>query len=395
MAKFSDIADFVRIRIPDTIIGLGIIKNIGDVIKKFDPTKILIITDRGLVKAGLIDTIRIPLGKTAYKFDIFDKCEAEPTISFIEGLGQRVKAEKYDLLIGFGGGSVMDTTKVVSMIAINNSINVYDLIDGKDVKKTIPKILIPTTAGTGSEWSRGAVVSDDRANNMTKLIVTPKNYADAVILDPELTINLPKKVTADSGIDALTHCIDHFFNIDGDMIKGIFLEAAIRLIAENLPLAYARGNNIEARYKMAIAASLPMCVGGKSSLPLVHFLGEPLGKKAHITHGATCALLLPPVMEFNLISNREKFAKLAELMGEKIEGLSLYDAANKSVEAVRRLIRDIGLPQNLKEATDITITDADIQEMVEEVHSKYKINPRDVSSEDIVKLFRAAIRGHN
>ncbi len=393
MAKIGNTMDFVSVRIPDTIIGLGIINTIGDVLEKFNPTKILVITDMGLVKAGLVDAIRIPLEKTAYKFDIFNECESEPSISSIEALGQRVKAEKYDLLIGFGGGSVMDTTKVVCMIAINDGVSVYDLINGKGVEKTIPKILIPTTAGTGSEWSTAAVVSDDKANKMTKLISAPKNYLDAVILDPELTINLPKKVTADSGIDALTHALESYINIEASLLSDIFRGAAIQLIAENLPLAYAKGNNIEARYKMAIAASLGMSLGGrgKMGLPLVHFLGEPLGKKAHITHGVSCALLLPHVMEFNLMSSPGKFARVAELMGENVAGLSLRDAAAKSVEAVRRLIEEIGLPQNLKEASDVTITDAGIREMVEEVNSNHKLNTRDISSEDIAKIFRAAI----
>lgn len=386
-------ADFINLRIPDTVIGLGAINSIGNVVKEFAPTKILVVTDLGIIKAGIIDAIKSPLENAGCKFDIFDSCETEPSISAIEALGQQVKTGKYDLLIGFGGGSVMDATKVVSIIAANDGINVYDLVSGKVAEKTIPKILIPTTAGTGSEWSTAAVVSDDKAGKMTKLIITPQNYPDAVIIDPELTVNLPKKVTADTGIDALTHAIDNFTSIEANIMTEIFRGTAIRLIAENLPLVYARGNNLEARYKMSVAASFAMCSGGKPSLALVHFLGEPLGKKAHITHGMTCALLLPHVMEFNLISNPGKFAKVAELMGEEVRGLSLLDAAAKSVEAVRRLIREIGLPQSLKEASYVTITDLEIREMVEEIHTKHKINPRDVSPEDIAQIIALAIRG--
>ncbi len=395
MTKFGEMVDFVNLRIPGTVIGLGAINNIGDVIKQFDPAKVLVVTDPGIVKAGIIDAIKLPLENVGCKFDIFDSCETEPSISSIEALGQYVRAGKYDLLIGFGGGSVMDTVKTVSLIAANDGISVYDLINGQDVKKTIPKILIPTTAGTGSEWSIAAVVSDDKAGKMTKLILTPKNYPDAVIIDPELTVNLPKKVTADTGIDALTHAIDSFTGIEANMMTEIFKGTAIQLIAENLPLVYARGNNLEARYKMSVAAAFAMCGGGKPGLALVHFLGEPLGKKSHITHGMTCALLLPHVMEFNLISNPGKFAKIAELMGEEVRGLSLLDAAAKSVEAVRRLIKDLGMPQKLSDASTIKITEADIPAMVEEVHTKHKINPRDVSSEDITKLFEATIRGNS
>lgn len=144
---------------------------------------------------------------------------------------------------------------------------------------------------------------------------------------------------------------------------------------------------------MSVAASLAMCSSGPPSLVLVHFMDEPLGKKAHITHGSGCALLLPHVMKFNLLSNPAKFAKVAELMGEEVRGLSLLDAAAKSVEAVRRLIKDLGLPQKLSDASTIEITEADIPAMVEEVKTKFRINPRDISSEDITKLFTAVIRG--
>ncbi len=325
-------ADFINIRIPDTVIGLGAINNIGDVVKKFAPTKILVVTDPGIVKAGIIDAIKSPLENAGCKFDTFDSCETEPSISAIEALSRQVKAGKYDLLIGFGGGSVMDATKVVSIIAANDGITVYDLVSGKVAEKTIPKILIPTTAGTGSEWSTGAVVSDDKADGMSKVIGTSQNLADAVIIDPELTVNLPKRVTADTGMDALTHALEGYTgahaNIMSDMISG----TAIKLIADNLRLAYHEGSkNIEARYNMSIAAALAIDGAFLASGGIVHSITELLGKKAHITHGTVCTLLLPHAMEFNLASNPAKFAKLAELMGENVSGLSAMDAAAKSV----------------------------------------------------------------
>ncbi len=382
----------ISLRIPDTAIGLGAIKNIGGVIKQFGPARVLVVTDPGIVKAGIIDAIKSPLEKAGYKFDIFDSCENEPSTSSIEALSQHVRANKYDLLIGFGGGSVMDTTKAVSLIAANDGISIYDLINGKDVKKTIPKILIPTTAGTGSEWSTAAVIYDDKAGKMPRLVGTPKNFADAVIIDPELTFNLPKKVTADTGIDALTHAMESYASAGANILSDVFRGTAIQLIAENLRLAYAWGENIEARYNMAVGAAFAMCsIRGNFGLPLVHFLGEPLGKKAHITHGMTCALLLPPVMEFNLISNPRKFAKVAELMGEDVSGLSAGDAAIKSVEAVRRLIREIGMPQSLKEASDVRMTDLEIEKMAEQVHTIHKINSRDVSVADITRIYRRTL----
>ncbi len=364
-------ANSINVRIPNTIIGLGVISNIGDVAKKFAPSRVLIVTDAGIVKAGIIDRIKPPLEKAGCKFDIFDGCEVEPSISCIEKLSQKIKTGKYDLLIGVGGGSAMDATKVASIIAANDGISTYDLLDFKAAEKTIAKILVPTTSGTGSEWSASAVVADDKEGMVTKVIRTPQNLANAVILDPELTINLPQRITADTGMDALTHAIEAYVSAKANIVSDMFAENAIKLISENLRPAYTKGSkNIEARYNMSIAASLAMVAVTMSSAGLVHFMNEPLGKKAHISHGTACALLLPDIMEYNLIANPAKFARVAEFMGENINGLSVFDAATKSVEAVRRLIKDLGMPQKLSEIRGIGLTEADIPGMVEEVHKK-------------------------
>ena len=215
--------DIIKVIIPNTIMGIGAISDIGEFAKTLLPSKILIVTDVGLMKTGVINAVTTPLEKADLKFDIYDGCESDPSISSIEKLSKQVKNAKYDLLIGVGGGSTMDTTKIVSQLAVDENINTYDLINHKVVEKAISKILVPTTAGSGSEWSLVAMVSDEKADMQKKAVISIKNLPDAVIVDPELARNLPQKITADTGMDALVHAIEAYTSCDANIISDMFI----------------------------------------------------------------------------------------------------------------------------------------------------------------------------
>jgi alcohol dehydrogenase class IV len=386
---------FTNAYIPNTTIGPGAISTIGEAAKMFSPTKILVVTDAGLVKAGVLEPVKTALKTAGLKFEIFDACKEKPPISLLEKLKEVVKTGQYDLLIGVGGGSVIDSVKVVSVIAYNN-MSVLDYVGtffpAKVKGKIIPKIFAPTTAGTGSEWSQAAVAYEDDPGERLYPCNSVDNAADKVIIDPELTLSVPQKVTADTGIDALSHAIEAytsgFANVYSDMLAG----TSIKLIAENFRMAYAKGKqNKDARYNMAVAAAFAMAGSLASGPGLVHLLGDAI--KIKVSHGAVCAILLPPVMEYNLISNPAKFAKLAEIMGEEISGLSIMDAAAKSVDCVRRLIKDLYLPQKLG---DIGITEADVPKLARKADAINHeviamLNPRDANVEEITRVFRAAL----
>ena len=300
-----------------------------------------------------------------FNFDVFLDCQPEAPVTVIERLGKNIRDGKYDLVTGIGGGSTMDTVKIASIIA-HSDLKVLDLLSGKQVEKVVRKILIPTTAGTGSEWSNVAVVTDDITHNpgRTTVIITPQNLANAAIIDPELTYNLPQRITADTGMDALTHAIEAYTSPAGNVMSEMFAETAIKLISKNLRAVFANGRqNINARHNMSIAAAFAMHAVVLSSVGLAHFMNEPLGKKARLSHGATCTLLLPEVMEFNMAANAAKYARIAEIMGENITGLTVSAAAAKSVVAVRILANDLEMPTQAKEA----ITDKAIEDMVEEL----------------------------
>ncbi len=384
----------INVRIPNTLIGLGAINNIGDVVRDLSPSKVLIVTDPVIKKVGLTNSISSLLRKARYVFDVYDECESNASVKSLERLVKRIKSGKYDLLIGIGGGSVLDSTKVASLVAANQGLSLYDLLDGKSATKAIAKILIPTTAGTGSEWSTVGMVSDDRTGGQKKAITSAKNVPEGVIVDPELTINLPQKVTADTGMDALVHAIEAYTSSNANIFSDMFALTALELISQNILQAYSKGKqNIGARYNMSVGASIAMYAVAVSGVGIAHFMGHPLEKRAHVSHGVSCTLMLPYVMEFNLIACPEKFARIAEVMGESVDGLSVFDAAAKSIEAVKRISRPLGIPQTL---SDIGIKKTQIREMAEEMLDAYGVetkswNPREVSVEDTVKIYTSAL----
>jgi alcohol dehydrogenase class IV len=385
----------LNVRIPNTLIGLGAINTIANVVKDLPHSKILIISDPGIIKAGILALVKEPLEKAGLKFEVFGDCASNPPIGSIEKTVKKVKAGKYDLLIGVGGGSVMDFTKVISQLAADDSVNTYDLIGGQQAKRAMAKVLIPTTSGTGSEWSTTALVTDEKSGNQKWGITNDRNIPEAVIIDPELTRNLPPRVTADTGMDALVHAIESYTSYPANTISDMFALTAIKLICDNIGLAYSKGEQkIEARYNMSIAASIAMYGAVVSGVGIAHFLGHPLEKRVHVTHGVSCTLMLPYAMEFNLIACPEKFARIAEIMGEPVAGLSVFEAATKSATAVRMLSKSLGMPQTL---SDIGIQKSQIPEMAEETVNSYGSlikmwNPRDITIEDATKIYAAAFK---
>ncbi len=385
-----------NVKIPDTIIGLGAVSNIGDIAKSFAASNILILTDAGIVKAGIIDAVKVPLEKSGLKFEVFDGCKEEPPVTLVEEISKKAKEGNYDLLIGIGGGSAMDTTKVVSVTAFTG-MTIRDYISrGFHFKiggKIMPKILVPTTSGTGSEWSIATPVYDHEAGE-AYVVNAWENMADKVIIDPELTVKMPQRLTADTGMDALTHAIEAYTSATANVFSDMLASTAIKMISENLRQAYAKGRqNIEARYNMSVAAALAMNAVVSGGIGLSHFINHVLGPKAHVSHGTAVSLTLPAVMEYNLISNPARFARVAELMGENICGLSTLDAAAKSVEAVRRLMKDLNLPQKM---SDVGIKETDIPEMARrccEVGQPLidALNPRDAAEEEVARILKASL----
>lgn len=380
--------------VPNTIIGIGAVQNLGTLVKKLGKKKVLIVTDKGIAQAGLVDQVKNPLEKEGIKFTIFDGCEPDAPVNVVANCAQFAKDNGCDLIIGVGGGSTMDISKIASIVATDDNISreiVSQHLARGVSKRGLPTILIPTTAGTGSEVSVAAVITD--VDGCKRSVLSTYLYPEVAIVDPMMTLNLPAKVTADSGMDALSHAIEAYTNANANIFSEMFAGTTIKLVADNLRAAYCKGpQNLEARYGMAIAASngsLAMSAAGGGILN--HGMGYVIQLELHCTHGVSCTIMLPHVMEFNMLANYTKYARIAALMGDKVEGLSSKDAARKAVEAVRNLSLELDMPQRLR---DIGIKKDSISRMADNLFiycpRHLSNNPRNCSKNDAIKIFEAA-----
>jgi alcohol dehydrogenase class IV len=390
-----DVTDVIDIKIPRTLFGVGALNGIADLVRSLGADKILIVTDPGVADAGIVAAVQAALGSGGLEADVFDRCGPEAPVSSLEEVSAKAREGGYDLLIGVGGGSVMDLTKAAGLLAANPDATIQDFIEGRPPARSLSRILIPTTAGTGSEWSTVAVFTTDTSDDRNYAYLSGENLPDAVIIDPELTRNLPARITADAGIDTLTHAIEAYTSSRANLVTDMYASAAIKLVVASLGPAYAKGSlRMEDRYRLSIASAMAMLAGSVGGVGIAHFMNHALHhKKIPLSHGAKVGLLLPYVMEYNLISDPEKFAEIARLMGENTCGLSTMDAALKSVAAVRRLLSDLGVPQRLSE---VGVIEADIPDLVDELMTFQAVpmamqNPRDVGPKEAAEIFRRAL----
>jgi len=371
------------------VFGPNAAREVAQEIQQLRGTKVLVVTDPGVVKADLLDPVKESLESAGIPYSLFDKVEPEPPGRLVgEGLNQ-LKAEDCDLVVGIGGGSSLDVAKGISIMATNDG----DVLDygGMDLvpMRGLPKILMPTTSGTGSEVTRVSVLTDEK-ENMKKAIYSLYCLADVAIVDPLLTLTLPPIVTADSGLDALVHAIETYVSAEATPFSDILGARAIELIAQYLPMAWSKGSNIEARYYMSFGATVAGIAFASGGLGAVHALSNCLGIYYHMPHGRSNAVMLPHVMRYNLCGNYEKFADIAALMGKDIEGLSEMEAAQLAVEAVEELMDVVQVSYHLR---DYGISESDLPKLVEgglKVARLFAVNPRDLTEEDVRSIYQAS-----
>jgi alcohol dehydrogenase class IV len=368
------------------LFGIGASKEIGKETKALGGTKALIITDPGVANSGLIDPIRSNLEEAGLKVFLFDRVEPEPPASVVDEGVQYIKETGADIVVGLGGGSSLDVAKGVSLL-VRNTGKVLDYC-GIDLipKRGLPKILVPTTAGTGSEVTRVFVVTDQK-DNMKKVIYSNYAIADLAIVDPMLTLSMPGKVTADTGMDALVHAIETYVSMNATPFSDISASKAIALIAKYLPMAFAKSENIEARYHVSFASLLAGLAFASGGLGAVHALAYPLGTEYHLPHGRTNAIMLPHVMEFNLIGNRSRYALIAEMMGKGGNIIDLKAKVAKAVEAVTELLDDVQIPYHLR---DYGIPKEAIPKLVDGGMKQARLfvpNPRNLSESDVEAIY--------
>jgi alcohol dehydrogenase class IV len=372
-----------------TVLGKGVLDSLGKEVRALGGSRALIVTDPGIVRAGLVSGLRKVLEAEGLEVGLFDRVEPDPPVRVVDDCIQTIQGDNYDLVVGLGGGSTLDVAKGAAALAPNGK-SALDYV-GLDTipKRGLPKILIPTTAGTGSEATRVFVMTDE-ADNTKKVVYSNYLLAEVALLDPMLTLSLPPEVTADTGMDALVHAIEAYVSVNTTPFAEMLALEAIALIARNLPKAFAKGSNFEARYNLLLAANLAGTAFTSGGLGAVHGLAYVLGTEYHISHGRSNAVMLPHIMHYNLRGDYEKFARIAEAMGESVTGLSPRDGAWRSVEAVRNLLETIQIPYTL---SAYGITGEDLPKLVEGGLKQARLfipNPRDLSPKDVEMIYSGA-----
>jgi alcohol dehydrogenase class IV len=387
------------------VFGRGAAGQLGEIAVRLRARRAFVVTDPAILQAGIIDAVLAPLGEAGVAAELFTGGEPEPSIRAATSCVGAARVFMPDVVVGLGGGSNLDLAKVTAVLLAHGGDPRDYVGDDKIPGPIKPLVCLPTTAGTGSEVSAAAVLTD--ADEQMKVGIL-SNYLrpTAAVVDPLLTVTCPPKVTADSGIDALTHAIEAYTAVDneafplehgersvyqgrhpfGDMVA----EKAISLIGKWLVRAVKNGDDLEAREGMALAATLGGMAFSNVGVALVHALEYPVGGAVHCSHGAGNGLLLPYVMRYNLPERRAAFAAIARLLGENVSGLGEGEAAERAIAAVERLRADIGIPKRLR---DIGVKEEQLRPFAEKalgIKRILRVNPRTPTLSDLEAILRSA-----
>jgi len=365
--------------------GRGISAEVGEYVERMGARKVLLLTDSVLLEAGLIETVLSSLNERGLKVTVNADVAAEPTVGFFDTLAGKIDPGCFDALVAVGGGSVMDVAKGLRIYAqCGGSIRDYKGFDRIPRSIHLPMLAVPTTAGTGSEISDGAVFIDEVSQ--TKFAIGGlQNCPTVALTDPLLTVSMPPKITAISGIDALVHAVEAYVTRTATQVTEMFALRAIELIGSNLERAYETGDDIDARESMQIGATMAMIATINSRLGLCHALAMPLCALYHLPHGHACGAVLPYVLAFNSSVVGEKAKRIMGALGYDIPNQDLPEAGFDRLE---RLVEKLGLKMSLRK--DHGYEDSQLDAIVKGTMESFQTsnNPRDVTEEDVKSIVR-------
>lgn len=373
--------------------GPGVIAKIGDRAKMLNMHKPLIVTTEGLSKIdnGPVKQTIASLEKAGVDYAVFTGAEPNPKIRNVQAGKKMYQDENCDSIITVGGGSAHDCGKGIGIV-LTNGDDISKLAGIETLKNPLPPLMaVNTTAGTGSELTRHAVITNEKTH-LKFVVVSWRNIPLVSFNDPMLMLDIPKNITAATGCDAFVQASEPYVSVDHNPITDSQCKEAIQLIQTALPEVVANGHNIEARTKMVEAEMLAGMAFNNANLGYVHAMAHQLGGQYDAPHGVCCALLLTTVEEYNLIACPERFAELAKVMGFDTTGLTLYEAAQKSIDGMREMCRLVGIPSSIKE---IGAKPEDFEMMAKNALKDGNAfsNPRKGTVEDIVKLYQKAYDG--
>ncbi|MDR1903695.1 MAG: iron-containing alcohol dehydrogenase [Treponema sp.] len=371
--------------------GSGAALRTGEKIKELGLDKILLVTDKGVLDAGILGGLEKSLKESGVSYAVFSEVEPEPTIQGVEAGTKMLGEFGARGVVGVGGGSVMDSAKAIAVMGTNSG-KIFDYVGfGKVPVQPLPIIAVPTTAGTGSEATFWSVLADKTQG--LKLSVGGWNVMPVLaIVDSQLTETLPPGITAATGMDALVHAMESYTSTNCQPIAEGMAFHAMKLIARSLRQAVRHWKDINAREDMIMGSLLAALAFNITRLGNAHALAIPLGIKYHIPHGTVNAILLPWVMEFNLSAAPEKYIEIAKIFGEDVQGLTQMEGAKKSVKAVKDLLRDIGITEGLKKWK---VDEAGLPEIAAKAvkSDNVKSNPRKTNEADLIQICINAMDG--
>ncbi|SBV99699.1 Alcohol dehydrogenase 2 [uncultured delta proteobacterium] len=379
-------------RVPPIIhVGEGAAVRAGEEAKAMGAAKALVITDSFLAKSGTIKPVLDSLAAAGLKVAIYDQVNAEPTLAHVTECLALCKDSGSDVIVGCGGGSPIDVAKAVSAMAVNaGKIQDYMGI-GKIPKKGLPIIAVPTTAGTGSEATCTTIIADTE-RDVKMLIISPYLLPSAAVVDPLLTMGMPKGITAATGMDALTHAMEAYVSRKNQPMADVYALSAVKLIYENLPVAWAEPSNLAARTKVLLGALQAGIAFSNASVALVHGMSRPVGALFHVAHGVSNAALLGVVTKFSLSGNYERYADIAIAMGVPNTGTKEAIAMAGAVK-VEELIKGLEIPSLTKLGVTREKLDPLVAKMADDAIASGSPanNPRIATKEEIVKLYYEAL----
>ncbi len=364
------------------IFGSGSLKKLAEEVKSFPEGKALVVSDENLSKSEIVEKVVEILKEAGREVVIYGDVSPEPRIEHADKAGELAKGCAF--VVGVGGGSSMDVAKGASVLALNPG-KARDYIGvGKVPQKGIPIVAIPTTAGTGSEVTPTAVfIFDERKKGG---INTPFIIPDLAILDPELTVSLPPSLTASTGMDALTHALESYVAKVSNPMSEMFSVEALKLISSNLRVAYADPENLDAREGMMLGSLLAGIALAHAGVGACHSISYPLSSFYGIGHGLANAVLIPHVSFYNAIAVPQKYALVASILGEDVEGMPLREASFAVYDALLKLLYDLNLPVNLY---SLGVAEEDLPRIAAsalEVDRPLANNPRKIGYDEIYNI---------
>jgi len=367
----------------------GASARIGELVKTLGCSSVLLVTDPGVLAAGLLQAGLKGLQQAGIAVRVFSEVEADPPVRVIERAVGMARAAKADGIVAIGGGSSMDVAKLVALLA-NGGEKLADIYGVGMVKgKRLPLVLAPTTAGTGSEVTPISIVTT--GENEKKGVVSPVLLPDWAVLDAELTLGLPAHVTAATGIDAMVHAIEAYTSkrLKNPMSDALAREA-LRLLGGNIRIVCRDGTNIEARHNMLFGSMLAGMAFANAPVAAVHALAYPVGARFHVAHGLSNSLVLPQVMQFNAPAAEAHYSEVAEILVPK-SGSNPAARVGELIEWFSALPVELGLPTRLR---DVGITEADLDALAEDAMKQTRLlinNPREMTQADALGIYRAAL----